>query len=70
VVTTFEVAIVSLSNDFPMLSCPIHKGNNRILYSPVVKQAEVQSLSRLHRYARIAIILGVFHKMVHIVAIF
>jgi hypothetical protein len=46
-----EVVIVSLSTDFPVLGCPIHGGNNRISYSAVVNQAEVQSLSSLHRYA-------------------
>jgi hypothetical protein len=45
------VAILFLSNDFPMLSCPIHRGNNTILYSSVVNQDEVQWLSSPNRYA-------------------
>jgi hypothetical protein len=50
-----EVVIVSLSINFPVLGCPIHGGNNGILYSPAVcetvYETEVQSLSGLHRYA-------------------
>jgi hypothetical protein len=33
-----------------MLSWPILRGNNGILYSPVVNQGEEQSLSNLRRY--------------------
>jgi hypothetical protein len=43
--------IILLSNDFPVLRCPIHRGNNRILYSSGVNQTEVRSPSSLHRYA-------------------
>lgn len=34
-----------------MSSCPIHRGNNTILYSSFVNQDEVQWLSSPHRYA-------------------
>jgi hypothetical protein len=34
-----EMAIVSLSNDVPVLGHSIHGGNNRILPSPVVNKA-------------------------------
>jgi hypothetical protein len=44
--------ITLLSNDFPVFSCPIHRGNNIISYSPGVNQTEARSLSSLHRYAK------------------
>jgi hypothetical protein len=47
-----EVATVSLNNDFPVLGCPIYRGNNKIKYRQVVTQAEMQSLSSLHRRAK------------------
>jgi hypothetical protein len=46
-----EVDIVSLSNGLPVLGCPIHRGNNKISLSPVVKQVEVRTLSSPQRYA-------------------
>jgi hypothetical protein len=42
------VAIVSLSNDSPLLRSSIHRSNNRISYSPFVTQGEVPSISNLH----------------------
>jgi hypothetical protein len=47
-----EVAIVSLSNDSPVLRHPIFKGNNRISYSPVVNQAEPPPVSRHYGYEK------------------
>jgi hypothetical protein len=41
-----EVAIVSLNNDFSMLSCPLHRGNNSL------NQGEVPSVLRLHIYGK------------------
>jgi hypothetical protein len=38
-----EVAIVSLSNDLPVLGCPIH-GSNIISCRPILNQAEARSL--------------------------
>jgi hypothetical protein len=46
----FEAIVASMNNDFPVLGCPIHKGNGKISHSPVVYQGEVLSLSSLHRY--------------------
>jgi hypothetical protein len=42
-----EVAIASLSNDFPELGHSTHGGDNIILPSPVVNQAKMASLNYL-----------------------
>jgi hypothetical protein len=47
-----EVAIVCMTNDFPVLGCPTHRGRNRSSYSSVVYQADVILLASLHRYAK------------------
>jgi hypothetical protein len=36
-----EVSIVSLSNDILIICYPIHRENDRILYSPVIHQGEL-----------------------------
>jgi hypothetical protein len=46
------VAVVSLSNDSPMLGSCIHRTNNRISYSPLVTQGEMPTISNLHTYAK------------------
>jgi hypothetical protein len=46
-----DVTILSLNTAFPVLSCPIHREKNQILYGQNSNQAEAQSLSNLLRYA-------------------
>jgi hypothetical protein len=60
-----EVAIVSLSKEFPELGCPVHSGNNRIKDNQVLNKAEMQSLSSLYRCSN-----NIYHNgyVSHIVA--
>jgi len=53
--TLVNVTVVSASNEFTKLGCPIDRDNNRISYIIAVEQ-EVLSLSRLHHCAK-----NIFH---------